>query len=564
MATPSIHAPVATVPAAPVTVAAPVRADALETTRSNGTALPSRAESNAHTREVIKTFFAPYDDPIRQDLACIAEVVAARKADPKTFADGENPYKIHYAVYNLRNPDVVKALVDAHKSGVDVQVLIEQAQLDEKKPWNTTDEELRANGFEFSVTHKGLNAAQKKELDLIGIEGAGLMHLKTRLFSMPDAQTGQPVEKLLTGSMNPGDEVAGNQETLHLIQDPVLIERYKAKYDAVLNGARLPNTWKEGAAVNVLFTPAVDGPQPADKILELMDQEKEAIFMSVFSLRDIESPSQQESMLQKLKLAHERGVQVVIVTDRKQSDGVDANGAKMTYDDKTEDKVRALGIPVFECTNEYGPFNAMHNKSAVFGLSNMKVVTDCGNWTAAALGNKKTKAKNEESFLFVDSGKLDGNATGMRYLSNFLYLLRTYDHQQTEGPKAAELLGKLQAHPSWPKVKVDFNVMAKTCFGQEVYITGNHEALGSWQKSGPGLKMNTTGGTYPLWNADTSIELPFGTSLEFKVVKRDMATGALQWEPEGNHLLLVDNADLRTPGADLRGKRVGVTTKFRE
>ena len=39
--------------------------------------LPNRADSNAQTREVLKTFFAPYDDPIQQDLACIREVLEA-------------------------------------------------------------------------------------------------------------------------------------------------------------------------------------------------------------------------------------------------------------------------------------------------------------------------------------------------------------------------------------------------------------------------------------------------------------------------------------------------------
>ncbi len=524
--------------------------------------LPNRAGSNAQTREVLQTFFAPYDDPIQQDLACIREVLEARKADPRTFASGANPYKIDYAVYNLRNPEVVKLLGEAHQAGVKVQIIIESDQLDPARTWNTADEELAAAGLKVARSHKGLSAEQRRDINLIGIEAAGHMHLKTRLFERPNPDGGAPLRKLLTGSMNPGDEVAGNNETLHLITDSQLIDRYRAKYDSVLNGTPLANTWKDNAPINVLFSPNTQGPQPAEKILKLIDQEKEAIFMSVFSLRDIKSPKEQEGMLEKLKKAVDRGVKVVIITDRKQSDGVDAAGGRVTPDDPTEDRLRSFGIPVYECINEYGPFNAMHNKSAVFGLTDMKVVTDCGNWTGAAMGNARKKAVNEESLLFIESGKLDNNATGMRYLSNFLQLLRGYEHQQTEAPKANVILNDLMALPGWPKVKVDFDAVATTHFGQEVYLTGNHPALGNWTKDGPGIRMNTTGGTYPLWKADTSLELPFGLAVEFKLVKRD-SQGNLDWQGGANQLLVVDSGDIRQRGVDVAGKRLTTSTQFR-
>jgi hypothetical protein len=557
---PAASVPAGNAPAQPA--AAP--AASVDGVDPGGTAapLPGRAASNAQTREVLQTFFAPYDDPIQQDLACIREVLAARRADPRTFPDGENPYKINYAVYNLRNPEVVKLLGEAHQAGVKVQIIIESDQLDPARTWNTADEELAAAGLKVAHSHKGLTAEQRRDINLIGIEAAGFMHLKTRLFERPNPDGGPPLRKLLTGSMNPGDEAAGNDETLHLITDSQLIDRYRAKYDSVLNGTPLANTWKEGAPINVLFSPNTQGPQPADKILRLIDQEKEAIFMSVFSLRDIKSPSEQEGMLEKLKKAVDRGVKVVIITDRKQSDGVDAAGARITPDDPTEDRLRAMGIPVYECINEAGPFNAMHNKSAVFGLTDMKVVTDCGNWTGAAMGNARKKAVNEESLLFIESGKLDQNATGMRYLSNFLNLLRTYEHQQTQAPRADAILNDLMQMPAWPRVKVDFNAVATTHFGQEVYLTGNHPALGSWNREGPGIRMNTTGGTYPLWKADTSIELPFGLAVEYKLVKRD-SQGNVDWQGGANQLLIVDSGDIRNAGVDVAGRRLPTTTTFR-
>lgn len=515
-------------------------------------------------REVLQTFFAPYDDPIKHEVALIREIIEAKKADPRTFPDGANPFQIQYAVYNLRNPDVVNALKEAALAGVDVQILIEHHQLDPAKDWNTTDETLIAAGFEFSATHKGLTDGQKRELDLIGIQGSGLMHLKTRLFTRPDPTTGEPIEKMITGSMNPGDEADFNNETFHLITDPQLISRYKAKYDAVLNDTDLPNVWNDDAAVNVLFTPAKVGPQAADKILELVDKEQEAIFMTVFSLRDVKSKTHRDGLVAKLKAAVARGVEVVIVTDKKQSDGVDASGNRIAFDDGMDDLLKAAGIPVYECINTGGPFNAMHQKSAIFGLTAPKVVTDCGNWTAAALGTDKKPARNEESLLFIDSMKLDGGATSRRFMSNFLHLLRTYEGQQDAStPGANALLERFMALPAWPKVKVDFDVVAKTHWGQEVYITGDHEALGTWTKSGPGIKLNTTGGTYPVWSTDTSIELPFGMALHYKVVKRDVASGALEWEAGENQLLVVDSGDLNRVGADHKRGTLEVNGAFR-
>lgn len=519
-------------------------------------------EDTGETRRTLRTFFAPYDKPIEQDLANIREIVEAKKADPRQFADGHNPYSIKYAVYNLRNPQVIEALEEAQHQGVDVQILIEDSQLDPAKTWNTADEELRSAGFEFSPTHKGLSQAQREELDLIGIKGSGLMHLKTRIFSRPDPQTGQPIEKVLTGSFNPGDSAPNNNETLHLITDPQLVARYKAKYDAVLSDKRIKNEWHDDAAVNVLFTPTQGGPRVADKILQLVDDEKEAIFISVFSLRNIVGDKTRGDLIDKFKAAQARGVKVTVVTDRKQSDGVDANGQRISWDDKTEDKLLAAGLPVYECTNTAGPYNAMHNKSAIFGLTDIKVVSDCGNWTRAAMGAGAKKARNDESYLFIDSGKLDNNLTGRRYLSNFLNLLRTYEGQQHGQPSARDLINSYTKIPGWPKVKVKFDVVAKTYWGQDVYITGNDAALGDWTRGGPGLKLNTSGGSYPLWSSSTELELPFGMSLEYKIVKRDENTGELDWEPGPNKMLIVDSGDLRSPGLDLSGNAIDVKDKF--
>ena len=171
----------------------------------------------------------------------------------------------------------------------------------------------------------------------------------------------------------------------------------------------------------------------------------------------------------------------------------------------------------------------------------MKVVTDAGNWTYSVMGNEKTGSWNADSILFVDSGKLDENRTGEQYLAEFMRLLRKYGPQNPEQPNAEALIAELQRHPKWPKVKVDFSVIAKTNIGQEVFITGNADALGNWGADGPGVKLETGFDTYPNWTG-LDIELPLSASLEYKIVKRD-PDGSLKWEPGKNAVLVVDPSD---------------------
>jgi hypothetical protein len=374
-----------------------------------------------------------------------------------------------------------------------------------------------------------------------------LMHLKSRIFTYPDPETGQSVKKLLTGSMNPGQSAVVNDENLNLITDPKIVDRYIEFYEAVRDQKSFTNKFDPDAAINPMFTGTAvkGGPRAADQIFKWIDQEQEAIFLSVFTLRDITTPSERASLVDKLKAAQKRGVNVVVITDRKQSDGVDAHGRSTGRDDWTDDKLREAGIPVYKALNTSGDFNAMHTKTAIFGLTNMKVITDTGNWTAAALGSwRNNRAQNEESYLFIDSQKLDNNATGVRHLGNFVHLLRTYAHQSPSEKNADTIINEMANHPAWPRVQVDFSVMAHTFTGQDVYITGNHPSVGNWLNEGPGMKLNTQPGRYPFWESGGSLELPFGTLFEYKVVKKN-DDGKVEWPTGRNGILIVDPTDSR-------------------
>jgi len=479
----------------------------------------------------LEVLFPPDDPVVTLELKLIDEVIQARKADQTSpTAEGQNPYRIRYAVYNLRNASIIQRLGDAEAEGVDVQVLTESDQLAPDRTWNQADEILVARGFELVLDHRQLTPQTCVSADLIGVKDSGLMHLKTRIFETPAGR------RVLSGSMNPGDNAVANEETLHLINDPTLTARYAMAYDAVLHDQNIPNVWDDTAAVNVLFTPVSTGPRAATHLLQWLEAEQEQILLMVFSLREVSAPGVNRSLTQILADKAAAGVPVYMITDRMQSDGVDNDGNPLYYNDKTEDRLRAAGVHVYEATNRNTPFTAMHHKVAVLGRTNIRVITDAANWTRAALGNSTKRADNVESVLFIDSSRLDGNRTGRRYLAQWVRVLERYAHQSLadgEAP-AAQVIGTLMALPGWPGQAVTFTAHdAHTSWGETVRVRGDHAALGQWGALHPGIALATFASTYPTWTGGSAVVLPLGTPFEWKLTA-SAASGPARWEAGPN------------------------------
>ncbi|MFU8803130.1 MAG: phospholipase D-like domain-containing protein [Bradymonadaceae bacterium] len=479
----------------------------------------------------LQVLFAP-DDPVTTlEITMIERVKFARQTDERTFGDGENPYKIRYAAYNLRNPDILEKLGDAHEAGVDVRVLIEARQLDPEKPWNIADTYLAERGFEIYPDQRELSAAEKdRPGSLIGIRGPGLMHFKTRLFETPEGTS------LLTGSLNPGDNAVLNEETLHLITDEHVVARYQDAYERILHGQAFENEWHGERAVNVLFTPSSRGMRAGTQILRWLEEEQEQILIMVFSLRNLTADGIDGSLVDILGAKVRQGVPVYVITDRKQSDGVDANGNRLMWDDPTEDLLRAAGVPVYEAINYAGEFNAMHHKVAVLGKTRTRVITDASNWTLAGLGGKGRPAKNLESVLFIDSKRLDDNRTGRRYIAQWARVLSRYADQSVEvdGERPFDAVyADLTASPLWPSQDVHFTARAQTEFGESVRAVGNTPELGNWDE-GPGVELLTDYHNYPHWRTRAPTPMPLGLSFEWKLIARHADTGAVRWEGGDN------------------------------
>lgn len=509
----------------------------------------------ARSESVFEAYFTPYDPAAKAEVALLDKVMAARKADPTVYPKGENPYKIQYAVYNLRSPGIIKRLIEATKMGVDVQVLIESAQIAPDRPWNKVDETFADAGLSVVYSDREAPEEVRNAAHLVGIESNHLMHMKARIFQYKDPDTGELEHAVLSGSMNPGDGASKNDENLNLIEMPSVVKQYQEKFDDVLNARRSINTWDADRGLNVLFTPNKGGPRPIEKLFEWIDAENELIMLSVFDIKNIKDPVSRKSLVDKLAEAKDRGVEVAVITDRKKSDGLDSEGNRVfmyghaASNNWFDEDLEKHGIPVYEFTNEAGEFNAMHPKAAIFGLTDMKVISGAGNWTRAGMGSGNKRGRNEETFIFVESNKLDNNRTGMRYLANALYLLRNYDHQNTEHDPAETFIDRLQQREGWPEVSLDPTSLLPPDFEGEAYLVGEHPAL-EGRNGEPGLKLSTRSN---LLSAMTrpQLSVPFGTSLTYDVVTRD-AQG--QETVIGDDLTLVvmpDNvAKPRIPGAE--------------
>ena len=473
--------------------------------------------------------FTPDDPTTTLELQQIDRVRNARKEDDGEYAEGSNPFRIRYAVYNLSHKTILNRLTTAESEGVDVQVLIEADQL--HKEWNIVAQRFRDAGLEVVYDHHDLTEETRHTADLVGISEKGLMHLKTRLFSAPGEVT------LLTGSLNPNNSAGANEENLHLSRNPGLLSAYAEAFNAQIEGRTMQNLWQEGEPVNVMFSPVKSGERAVDRLLQWVEEEDEQILLMVFSLRDLTGPGHADSLVDILARKHDEGIPVAVITDRKQSDGVDMYGNKVFWDDRTDDKLREAGIPVYEAINDASAyFNepyayaAMHHKSAILGKTRIRVITDASNWTKAALGSHNKTARNVESQLYIESADLDDNRTGLRYMGQWLKVLERYGRQSVEKDgemQPVDLVQQLTSHEDWPTVTVRFTAVAETEMGEEIFALGDIPALGDWGESGEGVKLSTTAETYPTWES-SDVQLPLGAPLEWKLVASS-ETG-VRWE----------------------------------
>ncbi len=480
--------------------------------------LPAGTDLN----QPLQVLFTPDEPALELELEMIDQVRAARAEDSASYAEGDNPFTIRYAAYNLTHHDITDRLIAAHDEGVDVQILVEADKID-LSDTGSTYYVLEDAGFEVVEDHTTLDAATSVSADLVGIDSYGLMHLKARIYETPDWSA------MLTGSHNPQYSAMDNDETLHLVRDEDLIAEYQDAYDAILADDGLDNTWDDTAAVNVLFTPAASGVRAGTRIFDWIEEEDELILLMVFALRDLTAEDHSDSLVELLGDKVDEGVPVYVITDRKMSDGINADGSYWFSDDDTEQDLRDEGVVVFEVLNLAGDYNAMHTKAAVLGLTDTRVITDASNWSYSGLGSSSSLASNVESVLFIDSVELDEGRTGRRYLAKWLEILAAYEDQDTgESLTRDDVFATLSALSGWPTQDVAFEACeAGTYWGEVISVRGDAEELGAW---GPGIELTTDADNYPTWWTESPVEMPLGTCFGWKLVAGESGADSVRWE----------------------------------
>ncbi|MER6623946.1 carbohydrate-binding module family 20 domain-containing protein [Streptomyces sp. NPDC000931] len=87
-----------------------------------------------------------------------------------------------------------------------------------------------------------------------------------------------------------------------------------------------------------------------------------------------------------------------------------------------------------------------------------------------------------------------------------------------------------------PEAGASFSVDATTAWGENIYVTGDNAALGSWN---PAAALKLDPASYPVWKLD--VALPTGTSFAYKYLRKD-ASGKVTWESGANRTATVPSS----------------------
>ncbi|RDB14710.1 hypothetical protein Hypma_016313 [Hypsizygus marmoreus] len=81
-----------------------------------------------------------------------------------------------------------------------------------------------------------------------------------------------------------------------------------------------------------------------------------------------------------------------------------------------------------------------------------------------------------------------------------------------------------------PIVKVTFNVVATTVFGENIFLTGSIDQLKNWSPDNA-IALSSAG--YPTWSV--TLDVPAGTNFEYKYIRK--LNGGVTWESDPNRLV---------------------------
>ena len=147
-------------------------------------------------------------------------------------------------------------------------------------------------------------------------------------------------------------------------------------------------------------------------------------------------------------------------------------------------------------------------------------------WTAP------TDASGIAGYDVYRDGALVGSPVPASYTDSGLSAGTTYSYtvraRDTAGNASAQSAAAIVTTSTASGSSVTFNVTASTVVGQNIYLVGNHAAIGNWN-TGSAILLSSA--SYPKWSV--TLSLPGSMALEYKYIKKDGA-GNVTWESGAN------------------------------
>ena len=175
--------------------------------------------------------------------------------------------------------------------------------------------------------------------------------------------------------------------------------------------------------------------------------------------------------------------------------------------------------PIF--TGERGEYELANARSATTYLTTMGATANAGYLIPEQVWDNTTTP----GFTI---GEGTGGATPLAWsMAQFVRLANS----MTGGtPVETPSIVKARYASGCTQTSVNFSVNATTVVGQNIYVVGNHAALGNWNTANA---VPLSAATYPIWKA--SATLPTNTALEYKYIR--IQSGVVTWESGANRVL---------------------------
>ena len=414
----------------------------------------------AERGEALDVYFVP-SGPVVEDRLEAAILGAERR--------------IRVALYNLRSERLAHALLARHREGLEVELLLDAKQMDQ--PWNTLGAWLEEQGLPVVPVRN---------------ERHRYATLHDKLALVDDAE-------VFLGSANWGPSgLHANEEALLALRSPALAAVVDAELDEIASDARHARVGDVPGPMQLHFSPT----DRLDAVIErAIDGAEERVLVAVFSLR-------LRWLAEALVDAHRRGVEVWVVTDRKQADYTDV-----------DELLEAAGVPVLRALNATGEHTAMHHKFAV--VDGRLTLTGSYNWSWTA-----TFASHE------DLAAIDDREVAAAFEGEFGRLWARY--------------GGARPNPVTASMPVRVDAFAeRTAFGDTLALVGDDPALGAWD---PWAGVRLDGASWPSWRGEVALRPGARVAYKLVVLHPD---ARVSWERGANRHALVPT-DPQEPTLELR------------